>query len=119
MIRRYGDVEQAVKSNVRGGVGDVVQRYYLAAGASRFPLEAFNLNEMQPGCTIPEHRHDDDEEFYYIVSGTGTGLLNGASFPIGPGDAFFCRQGETHGILNTTVPGQVLSFISIFFRLPA
>lgn len=110
----YSKLQEIVKHNVRGGVGEVHCRDYLK-GPQELPFEAFGLNEMQPGATIPEHCHPDSAEFYYIVSGQGLGFYNGSSFKVGPGDGWMCQKGETHGIHNTEVPGQVLSFISVFF----
>jgi uncharacterized cupin superfamily protein len=111
----YAQLPEIVKHNVRGGVGELRCRDYLKAVPGDLSFDSFGLNEMQPGATIPEHCHADNAEFYFIVSGHGIGLHNGRSFPVGPGDAWTCQMGETHGILNTEVPGQVLSFVSVFF----
>lgn len=111
----YAQLQEIIKHNVRGGEGEVRCRDYLKGDQTELPFNAFGLNEMQPGATIPEHCHADSAEFYYIVSGRGTGLHNGRSFQAGPGDGWFCRAGETHGILNNEVPGQVLTFISLYF----
>ncbi|HNX76585.1 MAG TPA: cupin domain-containing protein [Candidatus Rifleibacterium sp.] len=115
----YAMIEKLIKHNVRGGEGEIHSRDYIKSGMTDLPFEAFGLNEMQPGATIPEHCHADSAEFYYIVSGHGTGLHNGQRFAVGPGDGWLCRAGETHGILNTVVPGQVLSFVSVYFAKPA
>lgn len=111
----YRSLPEIVKHNVRGGQGEVRCRDYLKGVDVDLPFQAFNLNEMQPGATIPEHQHTDEAEFYFVVAGRGIGYHNGRRFAVGPGDAWFCRPGETHGIENTTVPGQVLSFVSVFF----
>lgn len=111
----YAQLQEIVKQNVRGGVGEVRCRDYIKGSSQDLPFNAFGLNEMQPGATIPEHCHEDSAEFYFIVSGRGIGVHNGKTFPAGPGDGWLCRAGETHGILNTEVPGQVLSFASVFF----
>lgn len=106
------------KEKVRGGVGELLCRDYLAGDEPGHPFAALGLNEMQPGATIAEHRHQGEAEFYFVTAGRGTGLHQGRRFAVGPGDAWLCRDGETHGIENTSVPGQVLSFVSIFFRPP-
>ncbi len=111
----YDQIQEIVKHGVRGGEGEVRCRDYIKADPDGLKFESFGLNEMQPGATIPEHCHADSGEFYYIVAGHGTGLHNGREFDIKPGDGWYCRRGETHGILNTQKPGQVLSFISVFF----
>ncbi len=111
----YRTLREIIKHNVRGGIGEVHCRDYLQGTEIDLPFKAFGLNEMQPGATIPEHRHPDDAEFYFIVAGRGIGCHNGRRFAVGPGDGWFCQAGETHGIENTEVPGQVLSFVSVFF----
>ncbi len=110
----YKQMEKMIKKHVRGGEGEVHSLEYIK-GPQELPFEAFGLNEMQPGATIPEHCHADSAEFYFIVSGKGIGLHNGQRFQVGPGDGWLCRAGETHGILNTEVPDQVLTFASVYF----
>lgn len=116
MIKFYDDAECKVNRNVRGGVGEIVCRYYLNENSSILKFSSLNYNEMEPGATIPEHLHAGEDEFYFIVEGRGTGILNSKSFEVAPGDAFLCRSGSTHGILNDIVRGQKLKFISIFFK---
>jgi len=116
MIKMYDDVECKINKNVRGGEGEIVARYYLNENSSKLRFNALNLNEMEPGATIPEHRHDGEDEFYLVIEGRGFGILNGNKFEIGPGDSFICHSGSTHGIFNNKVSGQKLKFISIFFK---
>ncbi|MEW6712799.1 MAG: cupin domain-containing protein [Candidatus Riflebacteria bacterium] len=111
----YANLPEIIKHNVRGGIGEVRCRDYLKMEPDGLPFEAMGLNEMQPGATIPEHCHGDSAEMYYILSGKGTGIHNGSRFNVQPGDAWLCRRGETHGILNDLHENQVLSFISIYF----
>ncbi len=116
MFFSYDRLKALVKQNVRGGVGTVESRDYLQGAQVTLPFAALGLNEMAPGATIPEHRHVDEEEFYFITSGRGIALVDGKQIEVGPGDATHCSAGSTHGILNTLVPGQKLTFVSIFFR---
>ena len=114
---RYQELPELVKTNVRGGVGEIRCRDYLSGAPDGLAFAQLGMNEMQPGSTIPEHTHAEDAEFYFILEGQGTGLHQGQSFPVGPGDGWLCRRGETHGILNNTgQPGQILRFLSIFFK---
>ncbi|HOD41688.1 MAG TPA: cupin domain-containing protein [Candidatus Wallbacteria bacterium] len=115
MIKFYDDVECRVNKNVRGGEGEVVARYYLNENSSRLRFNSLNLNEMESGATIAEHKHTGEDEFYFITEGRGTAILNGESFEVGPGDGYMCHSGSTHGILNN-ITGQKLKFISIFFK---
>lgn len=113
---QYQTMTAVLKEKVRGGVGRVTSRDYLQAADIGHPFAAFGFNELAPGATIPEHRHLDEEEFYFITAGRGIAVVDGESFEVGPGDATHCPAGSTHGILNTLVPNQTLGFVSIFFR---
>ena len=112
----YDQMKEIVKHNVRGGTGEVRCRDYLTEPPTGMKFALFGMNEMLPGATIPEHQHTEDAEFYFIVSGAGTGFHNGNKFPVKTGDGWLCLQGETHGIFNTTHPEQKLVFVSLFFR---
>lgn len=115
MKKLYDDVECRTNKNVRGGEGEIVARYYLNENSSRLRFNSLNLNEMEPGATIAEHPHNGEDEFYFIIEGRGTGVLNGEKFEVGPGDGFMCHSGSTHGIFNT-LTNRKLKFISIFFK---
>ena len=100
----YTQMQKIVKHSVRGGDGEIHCRDYINSSMNSMPFEAFGLNEMQPGATIPEHCHADSEEFYFIVSGRGTGLHNGRQFEVGPATAGSAPA--KHGILNSLVQGR-------------
>lgn len=55
---------------------------------------------LPPDCSVGLHRHEDDEELYYIVSGHGSYIRNnGEREDIGPGDVTLTRKGERHSII--------------------
>src|SRR6185436_5203284 len=57
--------------------------------------------EILPGQELhPPHEHAE-EEFQYIVSGTGTGSLNGKLIPLKPGDLMYSKPWDSHGVKNT------------------
>ena len=59
---------------------------------------------LEPGTTIAEHLHEGDEELYIVLEGSGIALLDGERYEVGPGDAYICRSGHTHGIENGNAP---------------
>lgn len=61
--------------------------------------------EFLPGKRLqPPHQHPE-EEFQYIIEGSGTWFLNGEETPIQQGDLMYAKPGDVHGIANTgTVP---------------
>jgi quercetin dioxygenase-like cupin family protein len=113
MIKRIDKVPMQVREAIRGGTGRARVQDYLTPGEMEGVLMASAVT-LEPGATIGEHTHPDTEELYVILEGTGTGLLDGESFPVGPGDAFLLKAGHTHG-LNNAASGP-LTFFAVLTR---
>ena len=57
--------------------------------------------EFMPGKQLqPPHQHAN-EEFQYIIEGSGTWFLNGKETPIQKGDLMYAKPWDIHGISNT------------------
>ena len=57
--------------------------------------------EFLPGKRLqPPHLHPN-EEFQYVISGTGTWHLNDKDIPLVAGDLMYAKPGDLHGIANT------------------
>jgi mannose-6-phosphate isomerase-like protein (cupin superfamily) len=57
----------------------------------------FRKRALHRGAAIGYHRQDEDE-IYYVLSGTGELTLNGARSIVDPGTAILTRTGSSHGI---------------------
>lgn len=70
------------------------------AGASS---GAVNLVRVAPAeCAFPLHRHHGEEEWMFVLEGTGEVTLDTDSFIVGPGDfAVFPAAGPAHSVRNT------------------
>lgn len=54
-----------------------------------------------PGKQLqPPHQHAD-EEFQYVIEGSGTWSLNGMDYPLAAGDLMYSKPGDLHGIRNS------------------
>jgi uncharacterized cupin superfamily protein len=53
------------------------------------------------GSAIPVHKHDQDEELYFIFEGEGILTLDDREVRVGAGDLAACRLGSSHGLKNT------------------
>jgi len=54
-----------------------------------------------PGKQLqPPHQHPD-EEFQYVIEGTGTWSLNGKEYPLKAGDLMYSKPMDWHGIRNS------------------
>ena len=72
--------------------------------------------EMPPGTSIGVHTHDDNEETYFIVEGTGMMTTNDKRFRVTTGDLILNKRGWTHGLENDSgQPLKVLVF-EVAFR---
>jgi mannose-6-phosphate isomerase-like protein (cupin superfamily) len=99
MFRPFAALEFAAKQDIRGGTGPARGADYLVRGDMAGVLGC-GRTILEPGSSVGEHSHPDTEEFYLILDGHGRALLDGASFPVGPGDLFVCKAGHAHGLVN-------------------
>jgi lysophospholipase L1-like esterase/quercetin dioxygenase-like cupin family protein len=81
-----------------GGGGETVA-YPLFADAPDLRL-ILRRRVLPPGAGIGLHRHDKDE-IYYVLSGQGRYVLDGAVHAVGPGDALLTRAGSSHALHQT------------------
>lgn len=73
--------------------------YSFFANAPNLKL-AFRKRVLKPGSDIGYHLQNEDE-IYYILSGTGIMKMNGDSFAVKAGDGILTRPGSSHGLQQT------------------
>ena len=103
LLKRREDMPHKPLPECHGGRGDldwvgVLGGEDLAGRRLRF----FHDDVLPPGVTIGVHRHTDDEEYYYIVSGRGVMTLDGERFEVAAGDIAAVFPGGEHGLENTS-----------------
>lgn len=76
-------------------------------------LNFIHDNTLPPGVTIGVHPHQDDEEYYLILSGRGRMTLNEQQFDVAPGDIAGVFPGGRHGLENTGSEDMHLIVISM------
>jgi len=74
----------------------VTTAYSFFARAPNLQL-VFRKRALHRGAAIGYH-HQDVDEIYYILSGTGELTLNGQRSMVGPGTAVLTRPGSSHGL---------------------
>ena len=63
----------------------------------------------QPSQGPPLHRHQREDEFFYILEGEYVFEVDGDEFLAGPGDSVFAPRGSEHSFQNVgTRPGRTL-----------
>jgi quercetin dioxygenase-like cupin family protein len=56
---------------------------------------------LMPGMSPhPPHRHPE-EEFLWVTEGHGEIMVDGKTYPVGPGSVMYCAGNHWHGITNT------------------
>jgi mannose-6-phosphate isomerase-like protein (cupin superfamily) len=79
--------------------------------------EAIEWASIPPGGISGEHRHTRTEEIYFVLSGRGELLLDGAARDVAPGDLVLTTVGGTHGLRN--VGDQPLDWLVVEIRGPS
>ena len=113
MKRLRRDIPEARVTEIRGGKGGAERLDYLSPG-DMAGADFVSVLTLDPGATVGEHLHPAEEELYLVLQGEGSGLLDGETFRVGPGDAFLCKAGHTHGLVN---PGpKPLTFLAVLAK---
>ncbi|MEM2904565.1 MAG: cupin domain-containing protein [Candidatus Bathyarchaeia archaeon] len=63
-------------------------------------LAGLGLLELPPGGLFPEHTHPEREEAYYVLSGSGTILVEGREVEAREGLALYVSGETPHGLRN-------------------
>lgn len=102
MIKRSNEMKLTVRENMRGGDGSVKITDILQKGEYKGSCRLVGVITLEPGCSIGEHIHENEEEIFYIIEGTATYNDNGEMFTLLAGDSCVCLGGEKHSIANNT-----------------
>ena len=70
------------------------------------------LNITPPGGGPGPHYHDHEDEWFYIIEGRVSFLLNGTWADLFPGDCVYFPRGSVHGFKNNT-DQPIRAFINI------
>ena len=95
------ELPQEQRPNMRGGDGTVLLSPAFTAGDYAAPLRLFSRITLPAGASIGYHVHEQEEEFFYFLSGTGILDDNGTPVAVKGGDSTVTRSGEGHALRNT------------------
>jgi len=112
MFHYASDMTVEIKSNLRGGVGDLPFRHLFSGAELDGRADLLAVVTLQPGEGVGEHPHNGNGEVYYILSGAATVTEDGIAKILQTGDSEFCADGHTHSIVNhTDEPATFLALI--------
>ncbi|MCK5780777.1 MAG: cupin domain-containing protein [Psychrilyobacter sp.] len=111
MIITEKNTKKITSEKPRDGHGFIHGMEYLIGDQITNKVKIVMANDLEVGAMIGEHTHTDDEEFYYIISGTGKVIDDGVEKIVGEGDLVYTGAGHSHSLENT---GEVkLKFLAL------
>ena len=116
-MTKAGERPVETVERVNGGAGFIMKEALLSAEELGEYCKMFSQVTIRPGCELGHHEHHGETEAYYILSGKGMYDDNGRALEAEPGDVFFCRDGEGHGIKNNG--REDLVFIALILKRQA
>jgi mannose-6-phosphate isomerase-like protein (cupin superfamily) len=100
MIRKPSGMKNEVRDAMRGGAGSVNIQHLFAKEEITAKTRLCARLTLHPGASIGLHKHENEDELFYILSGTGS-LDDGKSrTTVAAGDAILTGKGEEHAIAN-------------------
>jgi mannose-6-phosphate isomerase-like protein (cupin superfamily) len=115
MIRKSHEMEKEVRERMRDGVGTVEILHVFRSRELKGRTRLFARLRLPAGSSIGFHRHEGEEEIFYILSGTGEVSEGGPVSEVGPGDAVLTGNGGGHAITNTGAePLELVAVILVY-----
>jgi len=115
MIRKKHEMEKEVRERMRDGTGSVEVLHIFRSRELKGRTRLFARLRLPSGSSIGFHRHEGEEEIFYILSGTGEVSEGGPASRVGPGDAVHTGDGAGHSIANPgPEPLELLAVILVY-----
>ena len=87
------------EEGIHDGDGTIRYRPFFSE-QSQLPINV-HVWELDPGVSEGSHTHDDVEEVYYFMAGSGVMWADGEEVPVAAGDAVLAPPRCDHGFRNT------------------
>ena len=100
MIKKASQMAETSIEHMRGGDGTVLRKDILGQDDMAKHSRLFSLFTLRKGCSIGEHEHRKETEYYYILSGRGVVTEQSGEKEVLPGDVVITGDGESHAIAN-------------------
>ena len=98
MIRRTGDYEVSLRTNMRDGPGTVRIEHFWQKHELKGKTRLCARLTLDPGTRIGFHDHVDEEEIFIIQSGQGRVQDGDELVDVGPGDTILTGDGAGHAL---------------------
>lgn len=115
MFRNSQEMAVELRENMRGGRGTVAIKHLFKQDELNGKARLLAEITIPAGGSIGFHRHDQEEEIYYIISGQGKVLDQDETKAVGPGDAILTAGGKGHAVENTGVEPLVMMAVILLY----
>ena len=105
MIINFDSFEEKIHTQFKGGNGDYRVRTFEDAN------NRIMRGLLHPGASLGMHRHEQNSEIYYILSGPATVLIDDGEEHLKAGEMHYCPMGHAHSLINSG--NQDLVFLGI------
>ena len=100
MVRKAAEMEKEVRERMREGQGSVEVLHVFKKEELKGKARLFAKLKLDRGCSIGHHAHENEEEVFYIIQGSGVVSEDGTQTPVQSGDAILTGGGSGHSIRN-------------------
>ncbi|MCK5843979.1 MAG: cupin domain-containing protein [Victivallales bacterium] len=116
MIRRKDECECSVREQMRGGEGEVqIKKLWDPETELKANNRLFAKLVLNPGSSIGFHRHDNEEEVFFVIRGAAEADDDGNTVTLNPGDTILTGNGSGHSIKSVgSEPLELLAVISCY-----
>ncbi len=90
------------RSNEHGGRNEILFRRLWSSQDFAAPIDFVDFTVIPPNSTIGWHKHEANEEAYFIAAGTPLVRVQGDQRRLDRGDIAVVHSGESHELINDT-----------------
>ena len=100
-LRKNKDIVPQPFAQCHDGEGTLMCQSLLDGfDSEKFPF--MHSDTIPAGVSIGLHRHDGNEEIYYLISGNGVLTYDDTDYGMQPGDISLCKSGHSHAFRAVT-----------------
>ncbi len=98
MVKRHHQLKREVIAGLKGGKGCVEVMEFFETEDFLGKGRLYGLSMIAVGDSIGLHKHEGDQEAYFILEGRALYFDGEKEYFLEPGDLSICRDGEWHSI---------------------
>jgi len=111
MIKRCNELTVDTVKGLMGGEGELRRVNFMNSDDFLGKGRLFCRFSIKPGDSIGYHKHEGEQEAYYILKGQAEFNDNGTETILNPGDFSLCIPGQSHSIKS--IGEEDLEFIAL------